>query len=102
MDLDKFLKSQTFKTGAFVLLVLFVLLIVFKIGFIHGHKKAISPHKYGNNYSQTYRGTFLGHYRGTVSKDLQSKLIFKKRLIEGKVILDSETGEESVEEDATQ
>ena len=49
MDLDKFLRSQTFKTGGFVLLVLFVLIIVFKLGFIHGYKKAISPHKFGNN-----------------------------------------------------
>ena len=93
MDLDKFLKSQTFKTGAFVLLVLFVLLIVFKIGFIHGYKKAISPHKYGNNYSQTCGGTFFGHYKGTVSKDLHERLLIKKKLI---------TDEESVEEDITQ
>jgi len=93
MDLDRFLKSQTFKTGAFVLLVLFVLLIVFKIGFIQGHKKAISPHKYGNNYSQIHRGTFFGHYKGTVSKDMREKLLLKKKLI---------TDKESVEEDVTQ
>lgn len=93
MDLDRFLKSQTFKTGVFVLLVLFVLLIVFKIGFIHGHKKAISPHKYGNNYSQAYGGTFFGHYKGTISKDVHKKFLLKKELIMDK---------ESVEEDITQ
>ena len=93
MDLDRFLKSQTFKTGVFVLLVLFVLLLVFKIGFIYGYKKAISPHKYGNNYSQTHGGTFFGHYKETVSKDLHEKFLIKKKLI---------TDKESVEEDIAQ
>ena len=93
MDLDRFLKSQTFKTGVFVLLVLFVLLIVFKIGFIHGYKKAISPRIYGNNYSQTHRGTFFGHYKGAASKDVREKFLLKKKFI---------TDKESVEEDTTQ
>lgn len=93
MNLDKFMNSQTFKTGTFVLLVLLVLLIVFKIGFIHGYKKAISPHKYGNNYSQIYGGTFSDHYKGTASKDMREKFLLKMKFI---------TDKESVEEDITQ
>lgn len=95
MDLDRFLKSQTFKTGVFVLLVLFVFLLVFKIGFIHGYKKAISPHKYGTNYShQIQKGTYFGNHSEMFNKDIHSKLLFKKKFIEGKVMLDFETDKE--------
>ena len=91
MDLNRFLKSQTFKTGAFILLVLFVLLMVFKTGFIHGYKKAIFPHKYSSDYSQTHGETFFDHYKGTGSKDLHEKLLMKKKLI-----IDKESAEEDI------
>ena len=102
MDIDKFLKSQTFKTGTFVLLVLFVLLMVFKIGFIHGHKKAISPHKYGNNYAQTHRAMFFGYHRGAFNEDIYGKFLLKKKLIINKTILESKTDKESGVEELTQ
>ena len=100
MNLDNFLKSQTFKTGMFVLLVLFVFLIVFKLGVLHGYKKAI--YKHGNNYSQTHKSIFFGHSREAFNKDIYKKLLLKKTLIEDKSTLDLAEGSESDAEDLTQ
>lgn len=100
MNLDNFLKSQTFKTGMFVLLVLFVFLIVFKLGVLHGYKKVI--YKHGNSYNQTHKSIFFGHNRGVFNKDIYEKLLLKKTLIEDTSTLDSKTDEESGAEDATQ
>ena len=100
MNLDNFLKSQTFKTGTFVLLVLFVFILVFKLGVFHGHKKAI--YKYNNNYNQTHRSIFFGHSRGVLNKDMYKKLLLKKILIEDKSTLDSKVDEGSGVEDVTQ
>ena len=102
MDLDKFLKSQTLKTGAFVLLVLFILLMVFKLGVVHGYKKSIYSHKYGNNHSQTHRAMFFGHHRGAFNEDIYRKLLFKKKLITDKIMLESKIDEKSGEKEPTQ
>lgn len=78
---DKFLESQTFKTGTFVLLVLFILIMVFKLGVIHGNKKVTYPHKYGNNYSQIHGGTFSSHFKGMSTEDVHKKILFMKKVI---------------------
>jgi len=95
MDIDKFLKSQTFKTGTFVLLVLFVLLIVFKFGVISGYKKANFSHTRGNNYSQVHGSAFFGHQSGLRNKTIRGELFFKKKLIPDKIMIDSEADKES-------
>ena len=102
MGLDKFLKSQTFKTGVFVLLVLLILLMVFKLGVIHGHKKSIYSPKYGNYYGQIHGDTFFSHRRGAFNKDMYEELLLKKKLITDKIMLESKTGEEPGVEDLTQ
>ena len=102
MDIDKFLKSQTFKTGAFVLLVLFILLMVFKLGVVHGYKKSIYSHKYGNNHAQTHRAMFFGYHRGAFNEDIYGKFLLKKKLIINKTILESKTDKESGVEELTQ
>lgn len=103
MNLDKYLSSQTFKTGMFVVVVLLVFLIVFKLGVVHGHKKAIHSQRSGQNFSQTYGGTsFFGHYRGTFNKDMHGGFLLKKQLIKDKIILDSKVDEESETVDSTQ
>lgn len=102
MDLDKFLKSQTFKTGVFVLLVLFILLMVFKLGVVHGYKKSIYSHKYGNYHGQIHGGTFFGHRRGAFNKDMYGELLLKKKLIIDKIMLQSKTSKESEAEELPQ
>jgi len=101
MDLGKFLKSQTFKTGAFILLVLFILLMVFKLGVVYGYKKSIYSHKYGNSHSQTHRATFFGHHRGAFNEDIYGKHFLNKKLIIDKMMLESKTDEESRVEELT-
>ena len=100
--MDKFLRSQTFKTGVFVLLVLFILLIVFKLGVFHGYKKATYPHIYGTNYSQIHAGTFFGKHGGSFNKDMHRKLFLKRELIRDKMMLESKTEEESGVEELNQ
>jgi len=102
MELDKFLKSQTFKTGVFVLFVLFVLLFVFKMGVFYGFKKANFSHGYGATYHRTVgspmfgnqRGAIFNHKRSTVNKDLYKGIILKKQLIKNKATVDSTTEDE--------
>ena len=102
MDIDKFLKSQTLKTGIFVLLILLILLIVFKMGVIHGHKKSIYSHKYDNYQSQIHGGKFFGYRRGAFNKDMYGELLLKKKLITDKIMLESKTGEKPGVEELTQ
>lgn len=102
MDLDKFMKSQTFKTGTFVVVVLFVLLFVFKLGILHGQKRATYLHG-GRDYSrQIYGGKYFGNHSGVFGKYMHNKLLLKKKFIEGKIMLDSETDEESEAEEPAQ
>lgn len=98
MDLDKFLKSQTFKTGAFVLLVLFVLLIVFKLGVVHGYKKAHFSHTYGFSSHRIIGEKFFGHQKGMLIRKGFEDYSIKDRFIKTKVILDSTAESESVED----
>ena len=103
MDMDKFLKSQTFKTGVFVLFVIFVFLLVFKMGIFYGHKKANFSHGYGATQYRTIHGTVFGHQRGTIfnhkrdtfNKEMFEKVILKRQLIKDKVTSDSEAENES-------
>jgi len=95
MDLDNFLKSQTFKTGVFILLILLILLIVFKMGAIYGHKKSNFLHKYDNYHGQVHGGTFFGHRRGAFNKDMYGEFLLKKKLMSDKIILESKTVKES-------
>jgi len=95
MELDKFLKSHTFKTGAFVLIVLFILLIVFKLGVLHGYKKAIFPHRGGFDIHRSAGDTFFGHQRGAINKDVYKAIILKKQLNIEKEKTDAMTGAKS-------
>lgn len=81
MDLNTFCKSQTFKTGVFVLFVLFIFLIVFKLGVVHGYKKAHFSQKYGANYHRVLGGTFFGHQGGAFDKDMLKNFSFKRQFI---------------------
>ena len=103
MDKDKFLKSQTFKTCMFVLLVIFVLLLVFKLCVLQGYKKANFSHGYGATQYRTIHGTVFGHQRGTIfnhkrgtfNKEMFEKVLLKKQLIKDKVTSDSGAEDES-------
>jgi len=93
--MDTFLKSQTFKTGMFVLLVLFVLLIIFKLGVVHGYKKAHFSQIYGAKYHHMVPGKFFGHQRGAFNKGAFGDFSYKKRLIKVEAVSDSTVGNES-------
>lgn len=107
MDMDNFLKSQTFKTGMFVLLVIFALLLVFKLGVLHGYKKANFSHGYGAAYHRTIHSTVFGHQRGAISnykrgtfnKEMFERVLLKKQLIKSKAMSDSEVESESDSEE---
>ena len=97
MNLDKFLKSQTFKTGVFVLFVIFIFLFVFKLGVFHGYKKANFSHGYGATHYRAVHGTAFGYQRGAIfnhkkgmfSKEMFEKALLKKQLIKDRIIPDS-------------
>jgi len=78
--MDNFLKSQTFKTGVFVLFVLFVLLMVFKMGVKVGIKKALL-HQYRGGYDQMVRHKYWGHREGMFKKAMFDKTMFEKKLL---------------------
>ena len=102
MDLDKFLKSQTFKTGTFVLIVLFVFLIIFKLGVVHGYKKASFSYKYGFNSHRVIGAKFFGHQKGAFNKEMLKNFSSKEHLIKIKAILDSVEESESVTEEVVE
>ena len=93
MNLDKFLTSQTFKTGIFVLLVLFVFVIVFKMGVVFGYKKAHFSYKYGTDYHKVIGTKFWGH---------QKSVFGKEHLIKIKALLDSASEGESAAGDVAE
>jgi len=99
MDMDKFLKSQTFKTGAFVLLVIFVLLFVFKLGVLYGYKKTNFSHGYGINHHRTFGSPMFRNHGGTLNKEMFGKIILKRQLIKDKALSDSATEDESGSEE---
>lgn len=99
MDLNKFIGSQTFKTGMFVLIVLFVLLFVFKLGVILGHHKGVS---YSHQYNKIHGSASFDHFKGEFGEDMHAKLIFKKRFMQDKSIVDSAIDKESVSTDITE
>ena len=102
MNLDKYINSQTFKTGAFVIVVLLVFLFVFKLGVVHGHKKAIHSQRYDHNFGQIYRGTSFGHHRWVFNKDIYGEFLLQKKFIKDETVLDSKTDEESEAVDLAQ
>ena len=103
MDLDKFLRSQTFKTGVFVLFVIFALLFVFKLGVFHGYKKANFSHGYDATHYRAAHGTIFGyqnstvfnHKKGMFSKEMFERTFLKKQLIKDGTVPDSATGDAS-------
>ena len=105
--MDNFLKSQTFKTGMFVLFVIFTLLLVFKLGVLHGYKKANFSHGYGATQNRTIHGTIFGHQRGTIfnnkrgtfNKEMFEKVLLKKQLIKDGTVPDSGAGDASGSEE---
>ena len=95
MKLDKFLSSQTFKTGTFVIVVFLIALFIFKAGMFHGYKKAIYVEKYGGaNYTQVHGGSFWNHHKMAGDKSIRGKFIFKKKLMGDKALIDSEAGDD--------
>jgi len=94
--MDNFLKSQTFKTGMFVLLVLFVLTMVFKMGVRVGVKRA-PHHQFSIIYGQRFGGHFRGHSGVMFKKAMfdktmfEKKLLLKKQLIKDKIAADPAT-----------
>jgi len=102
MNLDKYINSQTFKTGTFVVVILLVFLFVFKLGVLLGHKKAIHSERYGYNSGHIYRGGSFGHYRGAFNKDMYGEFLLKKKFIKDETVLDSKTDKESETVDLTQ
>ena len=96
MNIDKFLESQTFKTGTFVLLVLFVFVIVFKLGVLHGYKKArFSSHGYGTGFHRNIDNSIFGYKKSSANKEMFAKFILKKQLLKDMTISDSIVEDES-------
>jgi len=87
--MDKFLKSQTFKTGMFVLFVIFVLLFVFKMGVFYGYKKANFSHLYSAAHHRTTHSPIFRSHRGNFNKEIFRKVILKRQLIKDKATSDS-------------
>lgn len=103
MNLDKYINSQTLKTGMFVIAVLLVFLFVFKLGVVHGHKKAIHSQIYGHNSGQMiYRGASFGHHRRVFNKDIYREFLLQKKLIKDETVLDSKMDKESEAVDLAQ
>ena len=103
MDLDKFLKSQTFKTGLFVLLILFVLVLVFKIGVVYGHKKAHFSYKHDFNHHRVIESKFFGHQKGVFSKkDILKSSYLKRHIMKIEALFDSVVENESDAEDLSE
>jgi len=101
--MDNFLKSQTFKTGVFVLVVLFILMFVFKLGILHGYKKAIFHQSYGSFKHQNVGGMHFRHQGSALKKDsfgnytAKFELMKEKRLIGSKQDLSESDKEISAE-----
>ena len=91
MGLDKYINSHTFKTGVFVIVVLLLFLFVFKLGVVHGHKKAVHSERYNNNFDYIHRSTSLGQHVGAFNKDMYKKLLLKRNFIKNETGLDLKT-----------
>ena len=103
MNLDNFLKSQTFKTGVFVLFVLFIFMLVFKLGVLHGYKKAFFHQGYGINKHLNAGNNFYRHHKGVFDKnkfgDYSAKIeIIKAKKLSGLKEGSSESDEEIIVE----
>lgn len=98
MNIDTFLKSQTFKTGAFVLFVLFIFLIVFKLGVVHGYKKASFSQKYGVNNHRMVGSKFSGHRGGVLNKEMLGNFYLKKHFITTKKTSDTAIDDETLQD----
>jgi len=99
MNLDTFLKSQTFRTGIFVLFVLFVLVLVFKLGVLHGYKKAFFHQGYGANKHRDVGSNFFRSHRGAFNKDMFGNYSTKIEIIKAKTLSGlKEVGSESDKE----
>jgi len=97
--MDKFLKSQTFKTGVFVLVVLFILMFVFKLGVLHGYKKAFFYQGYGINKHLNAGNNFYRHHRAVFDKNVFGHHSTKMEIIKAKKLSDlKESSSESDEE----
>ena len=86
MNLDTFLKSQTFRTGVFVLLVLFILMFIFKLGVLHGYKKAIFHHAYGVNKHRSVENMYFRHRTSAFKKEMFGNYSEKINLIRVKAL----------------